>query len=50
MIGVLVMGRKRANVAIEVERQEQYERGQRIKYIRCEYKTQRPSPLRVSPF
>ena len=28
------MGRKRLNVAIEVERQEQYERGQRIKYIR----------------
>lgn len=28
------MGRKRSNVAIEVERQEQYERGQRIKYIR----------------
>lgn len=28
------MGRKRANVAIEVERQEQYERGQRIKLIR----------------
>ena len=28
------MGRKRANVAIEVERQEQYERGQRIKHIR----------------
>lgn len=30
------MGRKRSNVAIEVERQEQYERGQRIKYIREE--------------
>lgn len=28
------MGRKRSNVAIEVERQEQYERGQRIKHIR----------------
>lgn len=28
------MGRKRSNVAIEVERHEQYERGQRIKYIR----------------
>lgn len=28
------MGRKRSNVAIEVEKQEQYERGQRIKYIR----------------
>ena len=28
------MGRKRSNVAIEVERQEQYERGQRIKFIR----------------
>lgn len=28
------MGRKRANVALEVERQEQYERGQRIKQIR----------------
>jgi len=28
------MGRKRLNVAIEVEKQEQYERGQRIKYIR----------------
>lgn len=28
------MGRKRSNVALEVERQEQYERGQRIKYIR----------------
>ena len=28
------MGRKRANLALEVERQEQYERGQRIKYIR----------------
>jgi len=28
------MGRKRANVALEVERQEQYERGQRIKFIR----------------
>ena len=25
------MGRKRANVTIEVERKEQYERGQRIK-------------------
>ena len=30
------MGRKRANVSIEVERQEQYERGQRIKKIREE--------------
>lgn len=28
------MGRKRSNVAIEVEKQEQYERGQRIKFIR----------------
>lgn len=28
------MGRKRSNVAIELERQEQYERGQRIKQIR----------------
>ena len=28
------MGRKRTNVALEVERQEQYERGQRIKFIR----------------
>ena len=28
------MGRKRSNVALEVEKQEQYERGQRIKYIR----------------
>lgn len=28
------MGRKRSNVEIEVEKQEQYERGQRIKYIR----------------
>lgn len=28
------MGRKRLNVAIELERQEQYERGQRIKQIR----------------
>ena len=28
------MGRKRANVSIEVEKQEQYERGQRIKFIR----------------
>ena len=28
------MGRKRSNVAFEVEKQEQYERGQRIKYIR----------------
>lgn len=28
------MGRKRSNVAIEVERQEQIERGKRIKYIR----------------
>lgn len=28
------MGRKRLNVAIEVEKQEQYERGQRIKHIR----------------
>lgn len=30
------MGRKRANVLIEVERKEQYERGQRIKKIREE--------------
>lgn len=30
------MGRKRSNVAIEVERKEQYERGQRIKRIREE--------------
>ena len=30
------MGRKRANVTIEVERKEQYERGQRIKKIREE--------------
>ncbi len=30
------MGRKRANVSIEVERKEQYERGQRIKKIREE--------------
>lgn len=30
------MGRKRSNVAIEVERKEQYERGQRIKKIREE--------------
>lgn len=28
------MGRKRANVELEVEKHEQYERGQRIKYIR----------------
>ena len=28
------MGRKRANVSIEIERQEQIERGKRIKYIR----------------
>ena len=28
------MGRKRSNVAIEVEKQEQIERGKRIKYIR----------------
>ena len=28
------MGRKRTNVKIEIEKQEQYERGQRIKYIR----------------
>lgn len=28
------MGRKRANVALDVEKQEQYERGQRIKFIR----------------
>ena len=28
------MGRKRANVSIEAERQEQIERGKRIKYIR----------------
>lgn len=28
------MGRKRLNLAIEVEKQEQYERGQRIKFIR----------------
>ena len=28
------MGRKRSNVSLEVERQEQYERGQRIKHIR----------------
>lgn len=28
------MGRKRSNIAIDVEKQEQYERGQRIKYIR----------------
>jgi len=30
------MGRKRANMAVEVEKQEQYERGQRIKFIREE--------------
>ena len=30
------MGRKRSNVAIELERKEQYERGQRIKKIREE--------------
>lgn len=28
------MGRKKLNVAIEVEKQERYERGQRIKHIR----------------
>ena len=28
------MRRKRSNVALEIEKQEQYERGQRIKYIR----------------
>ena len=28
------MGRKRSNLSIEVERKEQYERGQRIKFIR----------------
>ena len=28
------MGRKRANLAYEIEKQEQYERGQRIKFIR----------------
>ena len=28
------MGRKRANMAVEVEKQEQYKRGQRIKFIR----------------
>lgn len=28
------MGRKRTNLAFEVEKQEQYERGQRIKFIR----------------
>jgi len=28
------MGRKRLNVPLDVERHEQYERGQRIKYIR----------------
>lgn len=28
------MGRKRSNVAIEIEKQEQYERGQRIRHIR----------------
>lgn len=28
------MGRKRLNVSYEAEKQEQYERGQRIKYIR----------------
>ena len=28
------MGRKRANMELEVEKQEQYERGQRIKFIR----------------
>ena len=28
------MGRKRANMAVEVEKKEQYERGQRIKFIR----------------
>lgn len=32
--GISNMGRKRSNIAIEVEKQEQYERGQRIKYIR----------------
>ena len=30
------MGRKKSNVAIEVEKKEQYERGQRIKKIREE--------------
>ena len=30
------MGRKRSNVSIEEERQEQYKRGQRIKFIREE--------------
>ena len=28
------MGRKRANISLEEEKQEQYERGQRIKLIR----------------
>ena len=28
------MGRKRANLSYELEKQEQYERGQRIKFIR----------------
>jgi transcriptional regulator with XRE-family HTH domain len=28
------MGRKRANISVEDERNEQYERGQRIKFIR----------------
>lgn len=28
------MGRKRLNIALEIERKEQLERGQRIKYIR----------------
>lgn len=28
------MGRKRLNVAVDVERKEQFDRGQRIKYIR----------------
>jgi len=33
------MGRKRSNVAIEIEKQEQYERGKRIRNIReCELK------------
>lgn len=30
------MGRKRSNISVEVERKEQYERGQRIKKIREE--------------
>lgn len=32
--GCSIMGRKRSNLDIELERQEQSERGQRIKYIR----------------